>query len=198
MLELLPPQVELRDAWTEAHREWGPGLHEDGFGISAQDDVDSEHGFREWIDRLNHSRGSLWWIVENGQVLGGIALRSPDDERVGLFGHVGYGVRPSARGRGVATWALGQTLERAAGMGIDPVLAVCRDDNAASIATISHFDATLLSTEQHGEVRVRRYALAAAHVVPRPSKSSAAASRRLLRDRQPTGLTFRPHRRPSC
>ncbi|MGN8050287.1 GNAT family N-acetyltransferase [Curtobacterium sp. 22159] len=42
-------------------------------------------------------------MVEDGKILGGIALRSPDDERVHRFGRIGYGVSPSARGRGVAT-----------------------------------------------------------------------------------------------
>jgi predicted acetyltransferase len=163
VLELVAPQVEWREAWMEAHREWGPGLHEDGFGIGPRDDVDSEEGFRTWVDQLHHSRGTMWWIVEDGRVLGGIALRDPEDERVGQLGHVGYGIRPSARGRGVATWALGQVLTHAARMGTDPVLAVCRDDNASSIGTLEHFDASLESIETHGDVRVRRYAIRAVH-----------------------------------
>ncbi|CCQ14307.1 GCN5-related N-acetyltransferase [Rhodococcus sp. AW25M09] len=29
------PSVDMRDAWLEAHAEWGPGLHEDGLGLTA-------------------------------------------------------------------------------------------------------------------------------------------------------------------
>jgi len=161
VFELLRPRAELYEAWGEAHREWGPGLHEDGFGICPGDDVDTEHGFRAWIDRLQQEPGDLWWVVENGQVLGGIALRSASDKTVGRLGHVGYGIRPSARGRGVATWALSQILAHAATLGIAPVLAACEEGNAGSIATIEHFGGALLRTEIHGSVRVRYYAIPA-------------------------------------
>lgn len=159
MFELTRPNPELFEGWSEAHREWGPGLHEDGFGIGPGDDVDTVEGFRAWVARIERDSGQLWWIVENGKVLGGIALRAADDERVHRFGHIGYGVRPSARGRGVATWALREVLARAAASGIDPVLAFCRADNAGSIATLEHHGAKLEAFEQHGTVRVRRYAI---------------------------------------
>ncbi len=159
MIELVRPRAELFEAWSEAHREWGPGLHEDGFGIGAEDDVDTLEGFQAWIAWTQQSSGELWWIVEDGKVLGGIALRSADDERVHRFGHIGYGIRPSARGRGVATWALGEVPLHAESSGINPVLAFCLDNNAASIATLEHHGAKLKAVEQHGDVRVRRYAI---------------------------------------
>ena len=166
MLELVRPQTALHEAWAEAHAEWGPGLHEDGFGIAAHDDVDSDDGFRTWVGRLRAEPGVLWWIVEDGQVLGGIALRAPGDPSVQHLGHVGYGIRPSARGRGVATWALGQVLAHAARVGIDPVVAVCRDDNAGSIGTLEHYDAVLLATELREGTRLRRYAISRSHKRP--------------------------------
>lgn len=159
MFELVKPHAELFGAWSEAHREWGSGLHEDGFGIGSNDDVDTVEGFRDWIARIEQDSGELWWIVEDGEVLGGIALRAADDDRVHRFGHIGYGVRPSARGRGVATWALGEVLRHAAALGIDPVLAFCLDNNAASIATLERHGATLDAVEQHTTARVRRYAI---------------------------------------
>jgi predicted acetyltransferase len=159
VFELVEPCEELYGAWADAHREWGPGLHEDGFGIGADDEVDTVDGFRAWLARLRDDTASLWWIAEDGRVLGGIALRAPDDERALLSGHVGYGIRPSARGRGVATWALGQVLRHAARRGLDPVLAVCRDDNAGSIATLEHHGAAMLSIERRGAVSVRWYSL---------------------------------------
>jgi hypothetical protein len=49
MPELIAPTVGLRTAWLEAHDEWGPGLHEDGFGLGPSDDVDSPVGFATWV-----------------------------------------------------------------------------------------------------------------------------------------------------
>ncbi len=108
MPELVAPTTDLYDAWREAHTEWGPGLHEDGFGLTPDDEVESPAGFAAWIARLSHQSGTghrcvYRWIVENDRVLGGIALRYGDDEYVRWAGHIGYGIRPSARRRGLAT-----------------------------------------------------------------------------------------------
>jgi RimJ/RimL family protein N-acetyltransferase len=159
MLELISPTEALRDAWRDAHEEWGPGLHEDGFGIGADDDVDTDPGFGAWIAALRSGPGEVWWIVEDGEVLGGIALRAADDPRIERHGHIGYGVRPSARGRGVATWALRAVIDRAAQIGIDPVIAVCLDDNDASIATLERAGGRLERVEDRGTATVRLYSL---------------------------------------
>jgi predicted acetyltransferase len=76
------------------------------------------------------------WIVEADQVLGGIALRYGSGEFLHQAGHIGYGIRPSARKRGLATWALGRMLDEAHSLGMDRVLLVCAADNVASIKTI--------------------------------------------------------------
>lgn len=132
-LTLVEPSVDLYVAWREAHAEWGPGLHEDGFGLQATDDVESVKGFADWVARVRAGGGTCRWIVEDGRVLGGIALRHELNERTG---HIGYGVRPSARGRGLATWALGEMLNEARDRGIGRVLLVCVADNEASARTI--------------------------------------------------------------
>lgn len=79
---LVRPSVALHAAWLEAHEEWGDGRHEDGFGLRETDDVRSSDGFRVFVDRLlaresspGDDGGTFRWIVEDGEVLGGIALR---------------------------------------------------------------------------------------------------------------------------
>jgi hypothetical protein len=57
------------------------------------------------------------WIVEDGRVLGAIVLRYELNERLLQLGHIGYGIQPSARRRGLATWALGRMLDEARGLG---------------------------------------------------------------------------------
>ena len=51
-------------------------------------------------------------------------------------GHVGYGVRPSARGNGFATELLRLTLLRAAELGLGRVLVISSAANEPSIRTI--------------------------------------------------------------
>ncbi|GIF06967.1 GNAT family N-acetyltransferase [Actinoplanes siamensis] len=149
MPELIVPTVRLHTAWLDAHAEWGPGQHEDGFGLLPTDQVDTPAGFAAWIARLGDQsdstrmppagthRCTYRWIVENERVVGGAALRhGEDDEYVQWAGHIGYGIRPSARRRGLATWAMIQLLNEARRIDLRRVLAVCALDNTASIKTI--------------------------------------------------------------
>jgi predicted acetyltransferase len=77
------------------------------------------------------------WVVEGEEYLGRISLRhSLNDQLLTWGGHIGYGVRPTARGRGVATAALALMLPIAAARGIDPVLVTCDVDNEPSRRTI--------------------------------------------------------------
>ncbi|MFI5086029.1 MAG: GNAT family N-acetyltransferase [Actinomycetales bacterium] len=138
MPELIAPTKRLHAAWLEAHAEWGAGLHEDGFGLSPTDEPGSETGFAAWLEQLadDAMRCTYRWIIEGDQVLGGIALRHGFTDFVQWAGHIGYGIRPSARGRGLATWALGRTLDEARMLGMNRVLIVCEAGNDASAKTI--------------------------------------------------------------
>jgi|SRR5665213_2163301 len=166
MPDLIEPSTELYAAWLEAHNEWGLGAHEDGFGLTPSDDVRSDAGFRVWVERLiaesgpadaTESRCVYRWIVENGQVLGGIALRHGDPELIRRVGNVGYGIRPSARGRGLAGWALGQILDEARRLGLQRVLLVCASDNVASAKTVERNNGVLESVELTEQGPVCRY-----------------------------------------
>jgi predicted acetyltransferase len=168
VLELALPTTRLHDAFLDCRREWGPGIHEDGFSLTDEDQIESAAGFAEWVEfwlNRTHPAGepcppgphcSPRWIVENGRVLGGIVLRHVYDDQVG---QIGYGVRPSARRRGVAGWALGQMLlETRAALDIDQVLVPCLDENVASARTIESQGGILegVRTLEDG-VLLRRY-----------------------------------------
>lgn len=165
--DLIAPTARLHTAWLQAHTEWGPGLHEDGFGLLASDEVDSPAGFAAWMARLadesnqakpvgtGKARCTYRWIVEGDRVLGGIALRHKFNDFVRRAGHIGYGIRPSARRRGLATWALGRMLDEARVLGIDRMLVVCEADNLASAKTIERHGGVLedLRDSEHGATR---------------------------------------------
>ncbi|MEV4247729.1 GNAT family N-acetyltransferase [Streptosporangium canum] len=169
MPELIVPTARLHAAWLEARKEWGPGVHEDGFGLRPSDEVDSPDGFAAWVARLaeetdpakaaqaGRTRCTYRWIVEGGRVLGGIALRHESNDFVLRVGHIGYGVRPSARRRGLATWALGRMLDEARVLGLDRVLIVCEVDNLASAKTIERHGGVLEDVRDAAHSTVRRY-----------------------------------------
>jgi predicted acetyltransferase len=169
MPELIEPTVELRDSWLESSREWG-AASQDGAGLWEADDVTTPAGFAAWVERLRSQsddsreiepdrvHATYWWIVEDGNYCGAITLRHAlTDKLLEGGGHIGYGVRPSARGRGVATWALGQVLERARARGMDRVLVTCDDDNVASAKAIEHNGGVLEDVRETWLGTTRRY-----------------------------------------
>lgn len=150
MIRLQLPSRALHGAWLEAMREFeGETLHGfSTFGYEVEELARPDR-FEHWLAREERQRvegqdgfvpATVWWIVDDEapeRVLGAIHLRH---ELNGWLltegGHVGYGVRPSARGRGVATAALRLVLDEARAMGIDRVLLLCDADNPPSRATI--------------------------------------------------------------
>lgn len=144
MPELVAPTVTLHAAWLEAHAEWGPGRHEDGFGVTPADDVTTASGFATWVTRLTDPSAPRLhrWIVSEGRVLGGIALRWGTDDYISWAGNLGYGIRPSARRRGLATWAITQIATEARAVGLAELIAVCAPDNTPSARTLLQAGAT--------------------------------------------------------
>nr|WP_228395104.1 GNAT family N-acetyltransferase [Modestobacter roseus] len=70
---------------------------------------------------------------------------------------MGYGIRPSARRRGLVTWALGEVLPVARRMGLDRVLVTCADDNVASARVIERAGGVLEDVRETELGRARRY-----------------------------------------
>jgi predicted acetyltransferase len=166
VIELVRPTVDLSDSWWDMVDEFeGEPIHGSSFRAADHEVLHDPVAFEEWVDWLGRMERadelpegrvpwSTRWIVEDGRVVGTIALRHALNASLLMEGgHVGYAVRPAARRRGVASAALGQALRLAARRRIDPVLVTCDDDNIASARTI----------ESHGgvleDVRdgVRRY-----------------------------------------
>lgn len=161
MPQLVVPIMQMETAWREGHEEWGPGSHEDEFGLLPTDDVDSHAGFAHWLARLAEEANpeallaigrvhcTYRWIVDRDQLVGGIALRHElNDFLIRAGGHIGYGIRPSARRRGLATWALGQMLTQAKTRSLDQVLIVCDVNNVASAKVIEHHGGAMEDVRQ--------------------------------------------------
>jgi predicted acetyltransferase len=170
VLELIAPTSRLYSAWLDARDDWGRGVHQDGAGLRPGDDVETAEGFATWVRKLLRESDpafpvaddwvhcTYWWVVEDGAVLGAIALRHElNDFLLRGGGHIGYGVRPSARGRGVATFALGEVLRHAKTLGLEQVLITCNVENTASRRTIEHFGGVLEDIRDTEIGRVRRY-----------------------------------------
>jgi len=81
---------------------------------------------------------STFWLVRGSEVVGVSNLRHRlNGELLIEGGHIGYGIRPGARGQGLGREILRLTLREAARLGIRRVLLTCAKDNAASSAVIA-------------------------------------------------------------
>ena len=170
MPELIAPTARLHKSWLEARDEWGFGVHQDGSGLHEDDTPETTEGFEAWLARLHREgdrsvtpiagrvHSTYLWMVEDDRYLGAIALRHElNDFLLEAGGHIGYGVRPSARRRGLATWALGAVLPKAAAFGLKQVLVTCDDANIASQRVIEGNGGVLEDIRDTQLGRTRRY-----------------------------------------
>lgn len=90
-------------------------------------------------------------IDKKGTIVGAIHLRHFLNENLKMHGgHIGYGVIPIARGRGVATWMLRRLLTLIKNQ-YHEVLVTCDDDNKGSYKTIENCGGKLAQKiEWHG------------------------------------------------
>lgn len=78
-----------------------------------------------------------FWLVDDDEVVAVSNLRFHLTENLKRDGgHIGYGVRPSARRRGYATFLLAETLKKAQQRGIPKTLVTCYKGNVGSAKTI--------------------------------------------------------------
>jgi predicted acetyltransferase len=112
-------------------------------------------GFVAFFERLTRGpdpgldlvRGDAYWLRDDdGRIVGEVHVRHALTPMLKLHGgHIGYVVRPSARGRGYATAMLRLALRRARELGLGRVLLTVSPDNAASIRVIEKCGGTRLS-----------------------------------------------------
>ena len=149
------PHAALQDSYRELIREFlerGEPLIPFVLGFPNED-------FDSFLERLAaNARGeglptgfvphSTYWLVRDGVVVGVSNLRhSLTDKLRREGGHIGYGVRPSARGKGMGTELLRCTLIRARQIGLREALVICDKVNQASARTILNNGGVLASEE---------------------------------------------------
>lgn len=162
MVDLIAPDATRHDEWAAMLREFREATTDsrddvwecaggiDGSGFTRGSTVDvTPEGFAAYVaDRARQGdtrvppapglvHCSFLWVVDDGELVGHLALRHALNEFLyEIGGHIGYSVRPSARGRGLAKSALKLGLDEAAKRGIAPALVCCATTNDASRAVI--------------------------------------------------------------
>lgn len=138
-MKLVAPTKEFEKSWQEALAEF---------------QAEGRKGFWNWekeptnLDEYilltsQNSRGenvpdgwvpsSTFWLIDDGEFIGHTNIRhSLNDFLKHIGGHIGYYIRPSARGKGYGTKILEFALIEAEKLGLKKVLISCNEDNVAS------------------------------------------------------------------
>ena len=104
---------------------------------------------------------STYWLVEGDSLLGVSNLRhelTPALRHAG--GHIGLGIRPSYRSKGLGKWLLANTLVKARERGITDVHVHCYKGNGPSAGMITANGGVLHSELQDGNAIVQRFVIA--------------------------------------
>ena len=89
------------------------------------------------LDQRFCSTTSYFVVDEADRLVGAASLRHClTVEGMNIWGHCGYGIRPSERRKGYATEMIGLALEECRKLGIDKVLMTCDKDNIGSRKSI--------------------------------------------------------------
>lgn len=109
---------------------------------------------------------STWWLYdeEEDKLIGACNLRHRLNETDGqLWGHIGYGIRPSARRKGYAVLALQTMLLEAQKLGIHEVLLGAYSSNIGSWKTMercgAQFLRCILEDENDPSSEIRQYVI---------------------------------------
>lgn len=159
----LPENVPLEKIGTY-QTEWGDSRMIPGALSAKKEGGNLERWLEGVIAHRYHIREPLatadtYLLMKDGEIIGALSLRHYLSENLlKTGGHIGYGIRPSQRGKGYAPCMLALGLEKAKERGIDRVLVTCDEDNPASARTIEACGGVLENREQ-GEngALVRRY-----------------------------------------
>lgn len=178
MLRFEEPHAELQESYRELVREFS----EAGERLIPFPLTFPNEDFSQFLARLADARQgrdlplgfvahTTYWLVDGGVVVAVSNLRHElTDGLRREGGHIGYGVRPSARRRGHATRILHETLARAAARGITEVLLTCNKANIGSARTIINAGGVLVSEEfmPEREETTQRYMIRQNAATPAP------------------------------
>lgn len=142
-MSLVRPEARHGDAYLDFAREWAGA----GEAITPYSARLLSMTYAEWLAHTHRmeteapdgfvTAHTYFYTGAEGYILGALNLRHTlSDFLLRFGGHIGYGIRPSARRRGHAAAMLAEGLCRARGQGLSRVLLTCDKENIASARTI--------------------------------------------------------------
>lgn len=142
-MKLVFPTLEHRQAaldYRQEHFDCGERI------IHGDAGLDEAGDYENWVKVITEDLtraddqlvpATVYFVVQDDRIVGMTQIRHQlNDYLFERGGHIGYGVRPSERGKGYATGILALALEECRTLGIDRVLVTCDKSNTGSARTI--------------------------------------------------------------
>lgn len=164
-LKLVKPSPAYKQAYFDFVKEW----EDKGEKIVPYAARLREMTYEEWLVQTALLEttakdglvpASLFFMIDDatGKILGAIDIRYELNEKLlHSGGHIGYGIRPSCRGQGLAAKMFALAAPVLHSLGLTRVLLVCDKDNPASAKTIVRCGGILEDERMDGNVMVQRY-----------------------------------------
>ncbi|WP_232696109.1 GNAT family N-acetyltransferase [Brevibacillus daliensis] len=142
---LIEPTAKLKEEYLQFYNEWVESGESIVPATVDRDPQDFDHLLKEWqAEKIAENlpegwvpASTYWLVTKERSIVGAVNIRHGLTEKLSQSGgHIGYGVRPSARRKGYASKMLALALEKASELGLDQVLVVCDEINTASWKTI--------------------------------------------------------------
>ena len=151
-IELVKPSLEYKDSFFKAAKEWETFTGFTIFSVQGYVNVKNQLDFNNLLIQLeNAEKGtglpeglvpySDLWLIVDGKMAGVVNIRHNLNNRVlaEWGGHIGYQLRPSYTGKGLAVPMLLKTIDFAGdNLGIEKVMLSCNPENTPSYKTIKH------------------------------------------------------------
>jgi predicted acetyltransferase len=163
--QLILPRREFAESYNEYIRELGT---EERYPFP----LDFDHSnFAALLQKLDEFRNGInipegfvpsttYWLVDGDELLGVSNLRHYLNDRIRhIGGHIGLGIRPSQRGRGLGKLLLQLTVDAARLKGIGDIHVHCHGNNLASSRMILANGGQLESEIPDGDELVQRYVI---------------------------------------
>ncbi len=169
-MELVRPSTKYKESFIEGIKEFQTDTEKTRFRHVHNINISEvEKDFEAYLEKLEKQAlgidlpsgyvpATTLWLVDDGEYIGSANIRHILNENLlKMGGNIGYGIKPSKRGKGYGTKILELALSEAKKLGIDRVLVTCDDDNIGSAKIIEKNGGVLENkVENEGKLK-RRY-----------------------------------------
>lgn len=142
-LTLVKPSDELEEAYEDFRADWKRRQEKivpyavRGEGLTYPQLMEFLYRRENAPEEGQVPSTAFFLVNDKREILGAIDIRHRLNDYLLCFGgHIGYGIRPSCRGKGLAAKMLAMALPHAKQLGIDWALVTCDRENPASAKTI--------------------------------------------------------------